>query len=202
MWWFDLWNEICRRDSVEVFNKGKQMLFSTKTMLGKQNCYKKLSYIAMQLGEKDLWEWLGEIKNNFSPLEFPELVCSWQDLSKLSESPLITVGAHSHNHSVLSLCTTAELDIEMKTCKELIENRLNVEVKHFAYPYGGRRHFGERECLAAKNHGYQSAVTTVPGKLVEDDMYSLGRHLPHDFTANYHMANKLGGWNNLIRLSI
>lgn len=202
MWWFDLWDEIFRRDRLVHFSRGQEFVYSIKTIGEKRRCYQRLRNIAVKLSEVNVWTWLGKIKNGNLPAEYPEFVCDWDALRIMSANTLISIGAHSHNHCVLSLCTDIELDSEMRTCKHLLEKELGVGVEHFAYPYGERKHAGEREFQAAMDNGFKTGATTIPTKIKKESMFCLGRHLPHDFTLNFHLKNKLNGWNNLAGLSI
>ena len=202
MWWFDLWDEILLRDRLAYVSGDQEFVYSIKTIGAKRRCYQRLRNTASNLSEANVWDWLGNIKNGSLPSEYPELVCDWDALRMISENPLISIGAHSHNHCVLSLCTDIELDYEMKTCKHLLEKELSIQIEHFAYPYGRHKHAGEREFQAAMDNGFETGVTTIPTKIKKESIFCLGRHLPHYFTLNYHLRNKLNGWNNLIGLSI
>jgi peptidoglycan/xylan/chitin deacetylase (PgdA/CDA1 family) len=48
---------------------------------------------------------------------------------------LVTVGAHTHNHADLSRADEAAAEGEMRRSKELVEDRLSVACRHFAYPW-------------------------------------------------------------------
>jgi peptidoglycan/xylan/chitin deacetylase (PgdA/CDA1 family) len=60
---------------------------------------------------------------------------SWSDLQEAMLTELVTVGAHTHTHGDLSRATESEAEEEMRRSKELIEDRLGVSCRHFAYPF-------------------------------------------------------------------
>jgi peptidoglycan/xylan/chitin deacetylase (PgdA/CDA1 family) len=60
---------------------------------------------------------------------------TWADLRDAVETGLVTVGAHTHGHADLSRATEAEAELEMRRAQELIEDRLGVACRHFAYPW-------------------------------------------------------------------
>jgi peptidoglycan/xylan/chitin deacetylase (PgdA/CDA1 family) len=60
---------------------------------------------------------------------------SWTQLEEASATGLVTVGGHTHGHTDLSGASGEVAEEEMRRCKELIEDRLGVACRHFAYPW-------------------------------------------------------------------
>jgi len=60
---------------------------------------------------------------------------TWADLRDAISTGLVEVGAHTHSHANLANATEAEADGEMRRCKEMIEDKLGVECRHFSYPW-------------------------------------------------------------------
>jgi peptidoglycan/xylan/chitin deacetylase (PgdA/CDA1 family) len=61
---------------------------------------------------------------------------TWTDLRDAASTGLVTIGAHTHSHPNLSLASENEAEREMRKSKEIIEDKLGVECRHFAYPFG------------------------------------------------------------------
>ena len=61
---------------------------------------------------------------------------NWSQLSDAIQTGLVTIGAHTHTHPNLSRATEVEAEVEMMKSKEIIEDKLGVECRHFAYPFG------------------------------------------------------------------
>ena len=116
-------------------------------------------YIAPALIDGSVSAWWYKNDN-----ENKSLFLNWDELKCLSKHPLITIGAHTVNHAVLSELTCDQLKYELSECKSILEKRLGVEVQHLAYPYGSALHAGRREFEAA-NEVYHSAFTTRNGHL-------------------------------------
>lgn len=57
---------------------------------------------------------------------------SWEQLREMVDSGLCTIGNHTHSHVRPERLTAGELD----RCTELIEERLGVTPRHFAYTWG------------------------------------------------------------------
>jgi peptidoglycan/xylan/chitin deacetylase (PgdA/CDA1 family) len=75
---------------------------------------------------------------------------SWSMLEESVATGLVTVGSHTHTHADLANASGSQAEEEMRRSKELIEDRLGVACRHFAYPWGvgsaasdatARRHF-------------------------------------------------------------
>jgi peptidoglycan/xylan/chitin deacetylase (PgdA/CDA1 family) len=98
--------------------------------------------------------------------KYPELqqildvdMLSWEELRELSSDPLITVGAHTVTHPVLSCISETEVRAELTQCREILRERLGVPIDFLAYPFGGAGEVSEREHRLAQELGYECAVT-------------------------------------------
>ena len=60
---------------------------------------------------------------------------TWSQLEEAVTTGLVTVGSHTHSHMSLSGAAESEAEDEMSRSRELIEDRLGVPCRHFAYPY-------------------------------------------------------------------
>lgn len=69
-----------------------------------------------------------KIKNHFLPM-------NWLDLNDLVENGH-TVGCHTKTHPILSNLTIKKQKIEILESKILLEKKLNVNIEHFAFPFG------------------------------------------------------------------
>lgn len=61
---------------------------------------------------------------------------TWSSLADAVATGLVTVGSHTHSHAVLDKLDTDGAEKELVTSCRLIEDRLGVEARHFAYPKG------------------------------------------------------------------
>jgi peptidoglycan/xylan/chitin deacetylase (PgdA/CDA1 family) len=75
-------------------------------------------------------------------------------------SGLVEFGAHSVHHAYLSRLDDEAAWHEIAESKRYCEELLGDEVRHFAFPYGDRNAFGEREIAICRTLGLRSAVTT------------------------------------------
>jgi peptidoglycan/xylan/chitin deacetylase (PgdA/CDA1 family) len=60
---------------------------------------------------------------------------TWAQLAEAHATGLVTVGAHTHGHTDLSRASEQVCRDEMARSRELVEDRLGVACRHFAYPW-------------------------------------------------------------------
>jgi peptidoglycan/xylan/chitin deacetylase (PgdA/CDA1 family) len=98
---------------------------------------------------------------------------SWSQLEEAVATGLVAVGSHTHRHVRLSKVSETEAQQDLRRSKELIEDRLGVACRHFAYPWGvginGSDRIVRRLFQTAALHGWK---TNRAGRI---DPYELGR---------------------------
>jgi peptidoglycan/xylan/chitin deacetylase (PgdA/CDA1 family) len=82
---------------------------------------------------------------------------TWDQAARL-DSQLIEIGSHTCSHPVLSRCTQAEIEEELRESKRTIEMRLLRRVRAFAYPHGEPADYDARAIQAAAAAGYACAT--------------------------------------------
>ncbi|HEU4916684.1 MAG TPA: polysaccharide deacetylase family protein, partial [Acidimicrobiia bacterium] len=97
---------------------------------------------------------------------------SWREVEEMMGSGLVTIGAHTHEHLDMRHHDEERLRQDLATCNGVLELRLGVKPRHFAYPWGHWSAAGDRLVREL----YDSAVVgggrgIRPG----DDMYMLHR---------------------------
>jgi peptidoglycan/xylan/chitin deacetylase (PgdA/CDA1 family) len=108
-----------------------------------------------------------------------QMSLTWADIRKLARHPLITIGAHTVSHPWLNKLSDGELANELQTSKCRLEQEIQREVTLFAYPFGKPDACSPREFEAAKRAGFEAAVTTRAGNIVDDHrnhLWALPRH--------------------------
>ncbi len=105
-------------------------------------------------------------ENHRTLAPYRELMLDWSGLKKLSAHSLVTIGAHTANHPMLSrLTSSSAVSKEMVEGKRRLEEYLNTTVEHFAYPFGTREAVGPREKKLARQCGFKTMATTREGTI-------------------------------------
>jgi len=99
---------------------------------------------------------------------------TWAGLADMLSTGLATIGSHTHTHRVMHLLTDDEARDEADRSIELIEDRLGVTPRHFAYPKAVAPSWAAEVVVRRR---FDSAVlagnrASKPG----DDIHRLGRH--------------------------
>ena len=88
---------------------------------------------------------------------------SWDEVRRLAGLG-VEFGAHTKTHPILSkVSDIKELSEEIGVSKSRLEEELGAPAVHFCYPNGRALDFNEKVVEVVREHGFHSAVTTVPG---------------------------------------
>lgn len=87
---------------------------------------------------------------------------TWAELRALAAEGF-DIGAHTRTHPILAQVGAKLLREEIRGCKEQLEQRLGLPVRHFAYPNGKSEDYTPQVVEEVSRAGYRAAVTTVPG---------------------------------------
>jgi peptidoglycan/xylan/chitin deacetylase (PgdA/CDA1 family) len=117
-------------------------------------------------------------------------VLSWTQLRELAAAG-VEIGSHSHTHPQLDTLPKTLADEEIVRSRSILEDRLQVPVTSFAYPYG---YHSARIKSQLREHGYVSGCA-VKNVLSHDgdDRLALGRAVVFDETPTDVFAAWLDG---------
>ncbi|WOI38746.1 polysaccharide deacetylase family protein [Alteromonas sp. CI.11.F.A3] len=107
---------------------------------------------------------IAELEAKFSHVSgYPDAeFMHWEHLSSLLDEGM-EIGAHSHNHDILTKLTDQELFYELSHSKALLEEKLACSVTAFSYPVGNKSTYNEKVIEGLRNTGYQIAFNFLPG---------------------------------------
>lgn len=61
---------------------------------------------------------------------------TWDQVEEMYESELVTIGAHTHRHTDMRYASSHVIEEELDTSDRMLKERLGIQVRHFAYPWG------------------------------------------------------------------
>ena len=90
---------------------------------------------------------------------------SWEQARAMRQTGIISFGAHTVSHPVLSRCTPATQSYEISQSKRRIEEELGEECTVFAYPYGKGTDYNATTRDIVEGVGFRLALTAEHGSM-------------------------------------
>lgn len=172
LWWYDHERLLEERIELEFAWRERSYRWPLSNFQERGIALGSLNQLFKTLHPREQSELLATIQgtpkreiSNYSTLDSPAL--TWDEVRTLDKHPLITIGAHTKTHPVLSTLSYPDLVDELREGRRYLEDQLGHPVFHFAYPFGSVQEAGVREYLAVRKEGYRSAVTTTPSHLTD-----------------------------------
>jgi peptidoglycan/xylan/chitin deacetylase (PgdA/CDA1 family) len=98
-------------------------------------------------------------------------------LEMLAQDALIEIGAHTVSHARISSLSPEAAIAELEGSRIRLNERLGLDVRHFAFPYGRSGDCASRDFALARQAGFASAATTRKGLVRHgQDPFSLPRN--------------------------
>ncbi len=120
---------------------------------------------------------LGETDGGYRPGRF---MLSWEEIREMSEKG-ISFGAHTVSHPILSRMRFEDAVKEILDSKEMIEERVGREVRHFAIPNGQDADFSDDLREFCREGVFRSVMTTNSGRVEPGaDPYRVPRICPSE----------------------
>lgn len=215
LWWLALEAVVAQNDLVGVRIEGRDYWFEARNVHEKRAVFDHIYASLRRLKTEDeLREVVREMaaRHRVDLASFcRELCMDWQELADLARDPLVTIGAHTVNHVILTKVGEAAVRAELDNSRAIIEAAIGVRPEHFAYPVGDSTAAGPREFKIAAELGFKTAVTTRPGVIFRqhsEHLLALPRiSLNGEFQHQRHAKVLLSGaatalWNGFRKLNV
>ena len=201
LWHLDTWEIIKGRSVLEFEWKRCRYQYELGSYEKKVRCNNQINQLMRSCSsleeQKTLCHRLNADKTEF--LHASEML-SWEDLREMSRDPLVTFGAHSHNHLNLRILPEDVCREELVTSQRLLKSHLGIDAEHLAYPYGTPHEVSAREAGLARSCGFKTAVTiNWPSSGTTCNPWMLPRFTILDRMTKYSLHRLLTGWDGLLR---
>ncbi len=129
------------------------------------------------------------------------LFMNWDEARALLDSGM-AIGSHTHSHSLLSKLSFEQQVHELRTSRDILQERLGVKIEALAYPVGGRYTFSKETYSALNETGYRAAFSyyggvNLPGKIMPFDVLRVGieKNITHrQFRLQLSVASIIDIW--------
>jgi peptidoglycan/xylan/chitin deacetylase (PgdA/CDA1 family) len=175
-WWLALEAVIARNDRIALLMDRKERRFEIADVDEKYRLHDFLQQWMRSLGPEDLSAAINDLCKRYSvdlAAVSREMSMSWDDLAKLGADPNVTIGSMTVNAPVLSSLKDAAAAREISMGRAVAQAALQRDVVHFAYPFGDRASFNRQHVMLAREAGFATAVTALPGVVLAEGRSNL-----------------------------
>lgn len=165
LWWYELEDLIVKNEYLALSN-GMKFICDSKEK--KERVFLEIREIIISLSPD---RFLTELNKLFFQYNIDwykkcnDLCLTWDQIIELSSDDLCTIANHTVSHPALNKLTDERMSEEIIAANELIELKLNKQIKHFSYPFGSINECNKREFDFIKNQGFKTATTTRHGNI-------------------------------------
>jgi peptidoglycan/xylan/chitin deacetylase (PgdA/CDA1 family) len=127
------------------------------------------------------------VREQYRPMTAPEV-------RRLRDGNLVTIGAHTISHPILSGLTVANQKNEIFGSRDLLQEITGEPVISFAYPYGGGGDYTAESVDVVRQAGFDCAFSTASGLIRKDSDHM---RLPRIWVRNWNadkFAYRLHEW--------
>lgn len=166
LWWYDLEELLSKLSAIDVVWRGRAIRYNLRTSAQKIAAALELNEVLKTLDPESQQSLLRRIGGElYAERTYRSALLTWDELHHFARHPLITIGAHTVRHPVLSSLSASELERELWESRRTLEDHLGGPVTLFAYPYGGTGQVSRREFRAAHAAGFAASFTTRFGHI-------------------------------------
>ncbi len=213
LWWIALEEIVARADEIELCRDGALWRLPAGTVQEKYRAFHEIYWWLRRIDEatqRQVVRALAERHDVDMGADCRRLIMGWDEIRRMAEDPLVTLGAHTKGHFALAKLPPARVLEEMTGSADRIERETGRRPLHFAFPYGDPGSAGPRDFALAREAGFETAVTTRKGMLFPAHLAHLaalprvslnGEYQSLAYTALYLSGAPFALWNRFRKVS-
>jgi peptidoglycan/xylan/chitin deacetylase (PgdA/CDA1 family) len=175
-WWLALEALIAHNDRIALVMDGREQRFEIADADRKAQLYDLLERWMRSLAPPDLSVAINDLCKRYS-VDLAglsrEASMSWDDLASLAADPNVTIASMTVNAPVLTSLKDAAASREISMGRAVAQSAFHRDIMHFAYPFGDRGSFNRQHVILAREAGFASAVTALPGVILAEGRSNL-----------------------------
>lgn len=161
--WWDLVAYFFKNTKKTVFYFNHQIFTITDTNLIIRKFNSELKNTDANLVDNYLIELSESLGVPFPSKEIQsEELMTWDQIRIMSDNGM-TIGSHSHDHTILSKQDKTTLKCQLKKASFILESKLNKKIQSISYPVGGYDHFNECTKEVSREIGLKLGFSYLTG---------------------------------------
>lgn len=88
---------------------------------------------------------------------------SWDQVDRLNNNELFTIGGHSHSHAILSFLKKQEMEREIKLSLKFLWEKGKIKTKHYSYPEGLENSYNQDVVRVLKKNNILCSPSAIHG---------------------------------------
>lgn len=168
LWWLDLEEAVLKLERIRLELPGGEFEARATDQAAKLALLRALYWRLRECDEPTLLTAVASLAREAGvdqAARIAALCMDWDELRDFAAEPLAAIGAHTLSHPRLAKLGEEEARAEIAGSRDRILSELGIDARHFAYPVGDPGSAGPRDHALAREAGFATAVTTVPGVL-------------------------------------
>lgn len=169
-----IWNypliieRIVRRNDELLLGNGQRYVCDSESE--KNATFVQLKELLLSLPYKQFKDGFIELFGDYLTDDvFSNNTLTWEQLQKMSNDPLCTIGSHTMSHCRLVMKDKNSLMYELHDSKRILSEKLGIEIEHLSYPYGWITDVSEEAIVVAKRVGYKTGLRSFGGPVRRKD---------------------------------
>ncbi len=193
VWWLELVELLRELPRLQFRWQDRDLAFELRNEAERREAFTVLRDLMLGgLSPEQQEKLMDMLRQGRPPRRYDELFMTWEMLRELAGHPGIAIGAHTMGHVNLAALDPDRARDEIMGARERLEQMLQCQIRHMAYPYGSAREAGPREYALARD--FATAVTTRSGVVrANAPLHALARLGASQKDDAARLAFKLGG---------
>jgi peptidoglycan/xylan/chitin deacetylase (PgdA/CDA1 family) len=159
MWWAGLEDTLLRRDSVIV--DGREIDLSTAE--AKRRAYSRIESVWSEADSIACYQAFRDRNGVDDDAIYSRHALSWEMVERLRNDPFVEIASHGAMHLRFSDLSDSEAFDALRSGRRRLMEKLDIDIRHFAFPYGRSTDCGPRDFELARRAGFASAATSRKG---------------------------------------
>lgn len=175
--WWDILEKLVQKNG-SIYFEGN--IYQCQTFQEKWNVFRILREKILNFDQMKLEM---RLKESFSYYDIDWLepirreAMSWEQVKKISQHPLCTIGGHTVSHLALNQLSDDDFRREISGNITKLKDVIGKPICHFAYPYGSPNEIGEREHDLISEFNFKTVFTSYGGCITKYNKHHI-THLP------------------------